>query len=46
MFDLDVNGDEYNKVLPLFFSSMVNQKVEVVSIRRIQNPILWKFYSV
>lgn len=46
MFDLDVSCDEYNRILPLFFSSMTNQKVEVVSIRRIQNPILWKFYSV
>lgn len=46
MFTLDVNSDEYNQILPLFFSSMISQKVEVVKIKRVQNPILWKFYSV
>jgi len=39
-------SDEYTWVAALFHQSMTRPRAQILSIKRVQNQILWQFYMV
>jgi len=43
---LNANTVEYNNIAKLFSHTMTDLNAVIVHIQRLQNPVLWQFYSV
>ena len=46
MVSLEGGSDEYLKIAVMFHETMSFPRADIKCIKRVQNPILWQFYSV